>query len=68
MPFSAEDFSSTEVQEPTHVTTLNASVTGFGTMNTSNYDLRTGYIRIADCTTSGRRGCKLELGGGVAYK
>jgi len=68
MPFSAEDFSTTEVQEPTHVTTLIASVAGFRTTNTSNYDLGTGYIRIADYTTSGRRGCKLELGGGVAYK
>ena len=68
MPFSAEDFSTTEVQEPTHVITLTSSVARFRTTNTSNHDIDTGYIRITDYTTSERRGCKLELGGGVAYK
>jgi len=68
MLFSAEDFSTTEFQEPTNVTTLIGSVAGFRNTNTRIYDLGAGYIRIADYTTSGRRGCKLELGGGVAYK
>lgn len=68
IPFNAEDFSNTEVQEPIHITTLTASVARFRTTNMSNHDLDTGYIRIADYTTSERRGCKLELGGGVAYK
>jgi hypothetical protein len=65
MPFRAEDFSNIEVQEPTHVTPLTVQ---FRTANTSNYDLGRGYIRIADYTTSEKGGCKLELGGGVAYK
>jgi hypothetical protein len=62
MPFSAEDFITTEVKEPTHVTTVTASVARFGTVNTSNYDLGTSYVRIAHYTTSGRRGRKLEVG------
>ena len=54
MPFSAEDFSTTEVQEPTHVTTLTASKARYRATNTSKYDLGTGHIRIGDYTTHGR--------------